>query len=202
MTTPHDALAAVRNRNFRRFLSYRFLFTFAVQMEATVVAWIIYQLTGDPLSLGLIGLAEAVPYLCTSLIGGYAADRIERKKIALAATSMFTMGSVLFYAAALFPEALPATRPWCYYTIIFTTGIARGFLAPSVTAMFAQVLPRELYANGAAWNTNTWQTAAVAGPAAGGLMLGWFSNTTAFGIVLGFSVASLIVLSLLPRYTL
>jgi MFS family permease len=96
LTTPHDALAAVRNKAFRRFLSYRFLFTFAVQMEATVVAWIIYQLTGDPLSLGLIGLAEAIPYLCMTLIGGYVADRMERKKIAMVATAVFTMDRFCF----------------------------------------------------------------------------------------------------------
>jgi MFS family permease len=108
----------------------------------------------------------------------------------------------LFYAAALMPDVLPATKPWFYYTVIFTTGIARGFLQPSITALFAQVLPRELYANGAAWNTNTWQSAAVAGPAAGGMVLAFFSNATAFGIVLAVSVASWIVLALMPRYAL
>lgn len=192
----------MRNRNFKLFLSYRFLFTFAVMMMHTVVSWQVFALTKDPLSLGLIGLAEAIPYLCTSLVGGYTADIFERKRIALVASAVFGSCGLVLFLSTLQPDVFPSHNPWFYYALIFVTGIARGFLAPSVSALFAQVLPRELYSNGAAWNSNTWQAAAVAGPAAGGLVLGWFNYMTVYGSVVVLCFASLVMLLLMPRYKL
>jgi MFS family permease len=55
------------------------------------------------------------------------------------------------------------------------SGIVRGFMAPSFQSIFPQIVPKNLYANGATWASNTWQTAAVLGPAIGGVILG-FSN--------------------------
>lgn len=175
---------------------------FSVMMMHTVVSWQLYALTGDPLSLGLIGLAEAIPYLGTSLIGGYVADIVERKRITWIASAIFGMCGLVLFLSTLFPQHFPVAQQWFYYALIFVTGIARGFLAPSVSALFAQVLPRNLYANGAAWNTNIWQSAAVAGPAAGGLILGWFNYQVAYGLVVLFCSVSIFMLFVMPRYSL
>lgn len=57
-----DAYAALKIKDFMRFITARFLLTFAIQMQSVIVGWQIYQLTHDALSLGLIGMAEAIPF--------------------------------------------------------------------------------------------------------------------------------------------
>ena len=76
-----DPYAALRNGEFRRFIFARFFFTISMQIQAVVVGWQMYDLTGDPLALGLIGLAEAIPALSVALYAGHVADRFNRKKI-------------------------------------------------------------------------------------------------------------------------
>src|SRR5882762_1964880 len=78
MSSPY---AALKIRDFRVFISARFCVTLAIQMQAVVVGWQVYEITKDPLSLGLIGLAEAVPAIVVSLYAGHLADVVERKKI-------------------------------------------------------------------------------------------------------------------------
>src|SRR5919107_4287875 len=80
----HDPYAALRVLNFRWFVASLMAMTIATQIQAVVVAWQIYDLTHDPLSLGLIGLAEAVPFIGVALFAGHVADRRTRLRISLA----------------------------------------------------------------------------------------------------------------------
>src|SRR5918997_2445611 len=77
----HDPYAALRIGNFRWFVASLLAMTMATQIQAVVVAWQIYELTRDPLSLGLIGLAEAVPFIGCALFAGHVADRVDRLRI-------------------------------------------------------------------------------------------------------------------------
>lgn len=197
---PHDTFAALRIRDFRFFLSFRFLITFATQMQGVIVGWQIYDLTKDPLSLGLIGLAEAIPYIGTSLFGGHLADIIDRKRINVISGIIFLLSSIAMLWVTWFSETIGAGVAWLFYTIIFVTGIARGFMAPAVSALFAQIVPRQLYVNGSAWNTNVWQSAAVAGPAFGGLIYGWFGVITAYVLVVLLSAVSVLFMVAIPSY--
>ena len=65
-----DGYAALRIKDFRRYIYARFLLTFAIQMQSVVVGWQIYQLTHDPLSLGLIGMSEALPFFAWLYLQG------------------------------------------------------------------------------------------------------------------------------------
>src|SRR5450755_1698333 len=82
----HDPWAALRHADYRRFLTTHFATTLGVQIQYVAVAWQMYLDTHDPLSLGLLGLAEAVPNIVMSLLGGHVADRMDRRKLALIAT--------------------------------------------------------------------------------------------------------------------
>ncbi|MGE5411359.1 MAG: MFS transporter, partial [Clostridiales bacterium] len=79
----NDAYAALRIVDYRRFITARFLITFAIQMQSVVIGWQIYQITHDALSLGLIGMAEAIPFLGVTLFAGHIADLVDRKYIIL-----------------------------------------------------------------------------------------------------------------------
>src|SRR5215217_8438625 len=80
---PHDAYAALRHRDFRWFIVSLFAMVVGSQLQAVVVGWQVYGLTHDPLSLGLIGLAEALPFIGVALPAGYLADRRDRRAISV-----------------------------------------------------------------------------------------------------------------------
>ena len=79
--TKSDAYAALRIKDYRWFIIARVTLTFAIQIQSVIVGWQVYELTHDALSLGMIELAEAIPYLCIALFAGHVADIINRKKI-------------------------------------------------------------------------------------------------------------------------
>lgn len=163
---PHDSYASLRIPKYRWFILSLMLMTVATQIRGVVVAWQIYANTHDPLSLGLIGLAEALPFISSALYAGHIADRHDRRRISLAAL-------VALFGCALALLALTVrarVSVWPFYIVIFISGIARSFLQPARTALAAELVPRELYPSAVAWRSSTWQFAAVLGPAAGGLL--------------------------------
>src|SRR5882672_3323682 len=86
--------AAIQVRDFRLFILSRLFITLAVMIQAVVVGWQVYEITKDPLSLGLIGLAEAIPAIGVSLYAGHLADVVERKKIIMVCVVTLVLCSV------------------------------------------------------------------------------------------------------------
>ena len=177
----HDPYAALRIPNFRWFVASLMAMTVATQIQAVVVAWQIYELTHDPLSLGLIGLAEAVPFIGIALFAGHVADRVNRLRISLVALAALFLCSVTLLGFTLSPGIIRVGRVWPIYLVIFLSGIARSFLQPARSALGAELVPRELYPNAVTWRSSTWQLAEVVGPAIGGLVYGFGSATAAYG---------------------
>src|SRR4051812_4051435 len=154
--------------------------TISTQIQGVVVAWQVYDITHDPLSLGLMGLAEVVPVLVIALYAGHLADRMNRHHITVASLALLFACSMAFLTFNLVPGFLRMHGAWPFYAVIFVSGIARGFAQPARQAMGAELIPRSLYANGVAWRSSTWQFAAVAGPAFGGLIYGFASPRVAY----------------------
>lgn len=199
MKEKKDAYAALKIPAFRNFQLSRFMLTFAIQMAETIIGWKIYELTHDKLALGLLGLSEALPFIITSFYGGHAADTYNRYNIArrtiLGITLCFAaIGMMLSGDAVLFHEygALPI------YFIIGISGIIRGFMAPAYQSIFPQLIPRELYPNAATWGSNTWQTAAVLGPALGGIVYGFTSVEFSFALAVVFMLISFFIFLRVP----
>src|SRR4051812_4790700 len=172
--------------------------TLAAQIQGVVVAWQIYDVTHDPLSLGLIGLAEALPYIGVALFAGHIADRENRRFV-----SMASLAVLVFCSASLLllnlgtswhsgSHSLSHPSLWPFYAVIFLSGIARSFLQPARQALGAELVPRELYPNAVAWRSSTWQTGAVAGPALGGLLYGFTSPATAYAVDATLMVVALV----------
>lgn len=168
MVSTHDPYAALRFRNFRLFLAGKFLLTVALQMQAVVASWLIYEQTKDPFALGLIGLTEAIPALSLALPGGLLADRFNRKKMmTLSALGMLlTSAGLTFYTFS----DMQNIGVWPVYAAIFFIGFARGFYNPAQSSFWGQLLPRENYVNASVWNSSLWQIGAVTGPALGGML--------------------------------
>ena len=179
-----DAYAVLRVRDFRWFVAARFAMTFGIRMQSVIVGWQIYELTHSALSLGLIGLAEALPFFAISLFGGHVADLVSRKKIILVSSAVyFVCAAVLLLVSTRLVWLLSLHGVFPIYAIIFMTGLARGFLSPAQTAFMAQLVPRELYGNASTWSSVAWQLADVTGPATGGLVYGFSGVGSAYSLV-------------------
>jgi MFS family permease len=166
----HDPWAALRHRDYRRFLATHFATTLAVQIMDVIVAWQMYLDTRNPLSLGLVGLAEALPNIMTSLLGGHVADRMDRRKLALISTWILLGCALVLAGLAGFHGPATHWRVVGVYGVVAITGIARAFLQPARTALAASMISCELQTNAITWRSTTWQLGAVIGPALGGLL--------------------------------
>ncbi len=195
-----DAYASLKIKDFKWFEIARFLFTFSTQMQSLVVGWQIYQITHSALSLGFIGLAEAIPFFSITLFAGHVADVVERKKVILISNVVyFICAVILLLISTRLDFVLAEHGAFPIYLIIFTTGLARGFMTPAQTAFAAQLVPRELFGNASTWSSLAWQTAEVTGPAAGGLVYGFAGVGTAYIIVTIMSAAGFISFSMIKN---
>ena len=183
MNATQDAFAALRYRDFSIVTLNQFCLTLAILIQEIIVAYSLYKITKDPLTLGLIGLAEAIPYIALSLWGGYFADRFNKQtimKICLFfAIPLPLVLWGLFHAYGLKHIEL-STLSWGVYAVIFGLGTIRGFYNPSATSLKPFLIPREIYANGATWTTIGWQSGVIIGPMLGGFMLAFFGRETSF----------------------
>ena len=177
---PHDPYAALRIKPYRNFIASLLAMTVSTQIQGVVVAWQVYDITHDPLSLGLMGLAEVVPVLVIALYAGHLADRMNRHRISVASLALLFVCSMTFLTFNLIPGFLRTHGALPFYAVIFVSGIARSFAQPARQAMGAELVDRSLYANAVAWRSSTWQFAAVAGPALGGLIYGFASPRVAY----------------------
>jgi len=190
-----DPYIAMRFPEFRSYIAMRFLFTFAYQVQAVVIGWHIYQLTKDPLSLGLIGLAEAIPSIAVTLYGGYIADKSDKKKLLVwIIGSMLCCSAILAVVTTNDTLRLIGQTPVIViiYVMIFFIGIARGFYSPTAFALMAQIIPKEHYANSSTWNSGSWQTASIMGPAVGGLLYAFSGITACFVVIVTFVALALV----------
>lgn len=190
----NEAFEAMRNRNFRLFLAYRFLMTSATLMQSVIVGWQLYKITNDVLSLGLIGLTEVIPQVGIALFAGHFVDIWDRKKIIFRTSFLLLIGSSLLTVNSIPSfnlQQLFGVVP--IFVTIFLTGLVRGILMPAHTALLGQLVPRRLLTGAVTWSSIVWHIAAVTGPAIGGLVYGFFGIVPAFGLVFLFYLACTIL---------
>lgn len=177
----NDKYAVLRIPDFRYFILSRFCVTVAIQIQGVIVGLQIYYITKDPLALGLIGLAEAIPSIVVSLYAGHVADVVLRKKIIVRCltTLLFCSALLLFFSVGHSIENFGVIP---IYSVIFISGIARGFLTPANFSFMPQLVPRESYQAAITVNSTVWETASIGGPALAGLLAAKLGITIAYGV--------------------
>jgi MFS family permease len=190
------AFISVRDGNFRGLLGYRFFMSMATLMQSVIVSWHMYFLTKNVLWLGMIGLVEVIPQVSIALFAGHYIDLWDRKKIITNSTFLLLLGSAILtlYSIESF-HSFERLGTWPIFITIFLTGLSRGILMPAHTALIGQLVDKSYYANAATWSSATWQIAAVAGPALGGLIYGFSTITVAYCTVFMLYVCSLTILA-------
>ena len=165
-TTPDSRRALLANRGFTRFLAARFLATLAVQMQTVAVGWQVYEVTRNPLDLGLVGLSQFLPFVLLILPAGHLADSRDRRRILGACFALECACALLLLAFAA--HGLESARPVFAVMVLF--GIARAFAMPTGQALLPNLVPRAQFGTAVALNSSTWQVATIAGPALGGIV--------------------------------
>jgi MFS family permease len=178
----------LQNGGFLKLLAFRFQIALAYQIIAVVVGWHIYQLTHDPFALGLVGLAEVIPYFACALFAGYVVDHHARRLSGVMASLMLS-GNALVLVSVAGGWAAGDARTWIYASIA-AGGVARAFIGPSYNTLLALSLPREYYARAAGVSSSTFQSAMVLGPALGGILVGWASLTIAYLVAAALSISA------------
>lgn len=199
----NDPYAALRFPEFRRLVGGSFLLTLALLAQEVALGYELYLLTRDPLTLGFVGLAEAIPFIALALVGGHLADRREKRNLIVGALLVIAVASgwLLWLSLDAMHAALPQTL-WllAIYGAIVLIGFARGIFSPSASSLKAFLIPREHYSNGATWSSAGWQVGAIVGPVTGGLLHAAVGLTGTLMVVMALiAVAALLVSGIRPR---
>jgi MFS family permease len=195
VSTPAEGAlpAPLRVAGFRRLMLYRAATILSYQIVAVTVGWHVYEVTRNPFALGLIGLAEVLPFFCVAPFAGYLVDHLPRRKLGMAACAGLAITALLLVAITL---RWPTERGvWPIYAVIAFGGCVRAFLGPVYNALFARVLKREQFARGASIGSVVFQGGLVLGPAIGGVLVGWAGKHVAYAAAAAFGLVSVVALA-------
>ncbi len=169
-----DPFVSVKIPEYRNLMAGRFLFIVGLRMMGTLVGWWIYNLTNDPLAIGLIGLSEVIPAVSLALYAGHVIDLSEKRKLILQGVVFYFLCAVILLLLSTHYTSDNISSHWiaiCIYTVIFCTGIIRAFTGPVFAVLLAQIVPKEILQNATTWNQGIWLSASVTGHAVGGLLI-------------------------------
>lgn len=190
-----DPYAAFRLKEFKSFLVIRFAMVFAWSMQFIVIEWEVYNITKDPLSLGLIGLLEIIPSLSVALFAGHFVDQNEKRGLLMKCLLGFSLISLALVGLTWKGTADFLSKNqilWGIYVCVFVGGIVRAFIGPTIFSLMSLIVPKNLYANAATWSSSAWQMGSVIGPALAGFSILWFGVSWSLAIVLLFAFIALI----------
>ena len=188
----HDPYAAFRIRDYRLYLAGSVLVRLGGAAQGLAIGWEMYERTGQPFALGMVGLVQAAPMLLLTLFAGYLADRFDRRRL-----------MVLSVAGAVLTSLGLAWMSWSagpivvMYGLLLVNSVALTLGRPARTALLPQLVPREVFENAVAWRTSAGQVAGVAGPALGGLIIA-FSVPAAY---VASAACKLVFIGCLARLT-
>lgn len=194
-TAGHDPYAVLRNRDFVLYLVGRLIAAFGQQMLTVAVGWELYERTGSALNLGFIGLTQMIPMVLCTLPAGHVADNYERKRVVIAMISVIALASL----GLTLISAFHAPVIWIY-ACLFLAGTARTFLWPASAAFLPHLVPRALFSRAVTWNSGTFHLSSVAGPAAGGALIGLtHSAATVYAVNTAAALICLTLVCLIKR---
>ena len=202
-TSAQSAFAAFFSRDFRLLTLNQCCLTFAVLIQEVLVAFHLYQITKNPLMLGLVGLMDFLPFLALSLWGGYIADRFNRQRILqISFTLSIPLSLALwlsfdsFHTQHISSNVLLITT----FSILFLFGCIRGIYSPCFNSLRPFIVPEHLYTNAATWTSMCWQASGILAPVLGGLLLAHLSLNITFAVICSlFTAGSIALWCMQPR---
>ena len=181
-----NALEVLRIPEYRNFITARFFYIMALRMVTTIVGWRIYEITHNPFAIGLIGLSEFLPAFILALYAGHIIDKSDKRSLLITTTICYGVcvaGLITISAGPVMRSLSGHWIQWITYAIIFTTGVIRAFAGPTLSAIIAQIVPREQLPSAVTLNTSAFLTASVIGHATGGFLIASTTYLASFCVV-------------------
>src|SRR5262245_38684016 len=169
----HDAYAVWRLPSFRRYFTGNMALIVGWQMQKVAIGWEIYERTHSAMALGYAGLAQFFPQVLFMLFAGHVTDRHNRKRvltIALAGNALAAIGLAV--------NSARGGSIYVLYACLFAYGTARAFIMPSRAAFLPGIIPLDIFSTAVSWNSSGFEISSMAGPAIGGLLIGFFQSPT------------------------
>ncbi|MFN0023098.1 MAG: MFS transporter [Parvularculaceae bacterium] len=186
------SLRVFRHRAYAQYWVMRQLLSGSRQMQAVAIGWQVYDLARETRGvgeaafiLGLVGLAQFLPVLLLSLVGGQAADRFDRKMILVASNLGRVVASLVLVASVFMPTAAALPTVFAMSVIL---GAVNAFAPAASNALYPTLVPRADLSAAIAWNSLGYQVSSVLGPAIGGLLY-------AFGGEVVYAVSTMMIVA-------
>lgn len=174
----------------------------ALQMVNVGLGWFLYELTGNPLALGWVGLSEVIPAISLALYAGHRVDISDKRTL--------LRNGMAFYLFSTLGLALVTSRPfglWArphgielfIYFFVFCTGVFRAFTGPTFQSIVAQLVSRNLLPKAITLSTTAWQFASVLGPVLSGVLVARLGISWMFGLALALVATSIFLIHSIPK---
>jgi hypothetical protein len=180
------ALTTIAIPEFKSYIFGRFCLVMALRMTATTVGWMIWQVTRNPLAIGIVGLSEVIPALSMALYAGHVIDKSEKRGLTIKTLYLYILCALCFIGISssyVLHHLGNHFVEYGVYTIIFGTGILRAFANPAMNAMISQLVPRELLGNAVNWSQTTFLGSSVFGHATAGFLIAHFTYPVIFSVI-------------------
>jgi MFS family permease len=201
-TLNKEGLSPLKEKEFRLYISCRFIYIMALRMVGTVVAYELFQLTQSSFAIGLVGLSEFIPVFSLALYAGHIIDKSEKRTLLLKGMIGYCFCIALLIICTLPTTQLKIGKHWleyCFYAIIFLTGIIRAFAGPVSNAIVAQLVPRNLLPFAANISSSTWLIGSIVGHASAGFFIAGIGVNNTFIIILVYTLMAATILSFVKR---
>ena len=186
-------LGALHSPLYRRYWLGSMASIGATQLLILGKGWLVFELSGSPLKLGLLGAAGAIPQILVTLFGGVLADQLDKRKV-LMVTSLI-VASLLVLLGLL--DASGVVEVWHVIAIAALIGFTSGFDWPARQALFPSLIDRKHMMSAVALNSVLWQGTRMIVPAIGGIVIALSSTAVIFfASAVGYVIMFLVLASL------
>lgn len=179
---------------FLPFLLARLCAVFAMQIQAIVVTWQVYEITRDPMSLAYAGLAQFVPMLLLLPYAGDVIDRFNRKLILAGSWIVSAVCSALL----MWMSYSESESVLGFYLALLLFGAGRAFMVPALQSILPQIIPRERLAQAIATNSMTVKIATITGPILGGVLYAYVGGGMTYAVCCIAYVVGILLLYFVP----
>jgi len=196
------ALSPFKEKEFRLYVVVRFIYIMALRMVGTVVAYELFQLTQSSFAIGVVGLSEFIPVFSLALYAGHVIDKSEKRTLLLKGMIAYSFCVILLIICTLPSSQSKLSKhslEYCFYGIIFLTGIIRAFAGPISSAIISQLVPRNVLQFAANISSSTWLIGSIVGHASAGFLIAGVGVNYTFVIILFYVIVAATLLSFIKR---
>lgn len=170
---------------FRRYLTFRLLLIGALNMQITILAYWIYDISHDVRLVGELGLWEAIPAIGCSFFSGHFVDQKEKRNLLLGCSVVYILIALFFCSLSILHGGTLTTAVTVRLVFlgILIGGVVRSFIGPSTFSILSLLVKRDLLPTASAWSSTSWYIGSVLGPLVGGLLIGIAGVKFSLGMV-------------------